>query len=100
MSEADIEIILQGAKEKYPEAPPRIISDNDPQFIAKDFKEFIRIASDAPSDLPGLPANRTGRSSAGANRSKGSAPNTDSPAGCICSPPLSRHCGSRQPSAL
>ena len=43
MTEADIEIILQGAKEKYPEARPRIISDNGPQFIAKDFKEFIRI---------------------------------------------------------
>ena len=44
MIEADIEIILQGAKEKYREARPRIISDNGPQFIAKDFKEFIRIS--------------------------------------------------------
>ena len=44
MTEADIEIILQRAKEKYPEARPRIISDNGPQFIAKDFKEFIRIS--------------------------------------------------------
>jgi transposase InsO family protein len=44
MTEADIEIILQGAKEQYPEARPRIISDNGPQFIAKDFKEFIRIS--------------------------------------------------------
>jgi transposase InsO family protein len=44
MAEADIEIILQGAKEKYPEARPRIISDNGPQFIAKDFKEFIRLS--------------------------------------------------------
>ena len=44
MTEADIEIILQRAKEKYPEAKPRIISDNGPQFIAKDFKEFIRIS--------------------------------------------------------
>jgi putative transposase len=38
MMEADIEIILQGAKEKYPEARPRIISDNGPQFIAKTSK--------------------------------------------------------------
>ena len=30
--------------EKYPDAKPRIISDNGPQFIAKDFKEFIRIS--------------------------------------------------------
>ena len=44
MREADIEIILEGAKEKYPEAKPRIISDNGPQFMARDFKEFIRIS--------------------------------------------------------
>jgi transposase InsO family protein len=44
MTEAAIEIILQGAKEKCPDARPRIISDNGPQFIAKDFKEFIRIS--------------------------------------------------------
>src|ERR1700693_2583715 len=44
MTEAEIEIILQGAKEKYPQARPRIISDNGPQFIPKDFKEFIRIS--------------------------------------------------------
>jgi putative transposase len=40
----DIEIILQAAKEKYPAARPRIISDNGLQFIARDFKEFIRIS--------------------------------------------------------
>ncbi len=44
MKEADIERILERAKEKYPEAKPRIISDNGPQFIARDFKEFIRIS--------------------------------------------------------
>jgi len=44
MREADVELILQRAKEKYPEAKPRIISDNGPQFIARDFKEFIRIS--------------------------------------------------------
>src|SRR5437762_7679228 len=44
MTEVEIEIILQRAREKYPEAKPRIISDNGPQFIAKDFKEFIRIS--------------------------------------------------------
>jgi len=37
-------MILERAKEKYPEAKPRIISDNGPQFIARDFKEFIRIS--------------------------------------------------------
>lgn len=44
MTEAEIEIILQQAKEKFPQAQPRIISDNGPQFIAKDFKEFIRLS--------------------------------------------------------
>ena len=44
MTEADVEIILQRAKEKFPDAQPRIISDNGPQFVAKDFKEFIRIS--------------------------------------------------------
>jgi transposase InsO family protein len=44
MTEADVEIILQRAKERFPEARPRIISDNGPQFIAKDFKEFIRLS--------------------------------------------------------
>ena len=44
MTEADVEIILQRGLEKYPHAKARIISDNGPQFIARDFKEFIRIA--------------------------------------------------------
>ena len=44
MREADVEIILEAAKEKYPDTKPRIISDNGPQFLAKDFKEFIRIS--------------------------------------------------------
>lgn len=44
MTTGDIEIILQRAKERYPVATPRIISDNGPQFIAKDFKEFIRVS--------------------------------------------------------
>ena len=44
MRETDIEVILERTKEKYPEAKPRIISDNGPQFIARDFKEFIRIS--------------------------------------------------------
>ena len=43
MTEKDVEIIIQAAQEKYPAAKPRIISDNGAQFIAKDFKEFVRI---------------------------------------------------------
>jgi transposase InsO family protein len=44
MKETDVEIVLEAAKENYPGAKPRIISDNGPQFIARDFKEFIRIS--------------------------------------------------------
>lgn len=44
MTERDVEVILQQAREKFPEATCRIISDNGPQFIARDFKEFIRLA--------------------------------------------------------
>jgi len=44
MEEIDVETILQRAHEQFPGEHPRIISDNGPQFIAKDFKEFIRVA--------------------------------------------------------
>jgi transposase InsO family protein len=43
MEEQDVEVIIQRAREKYPGVNPRIISDNGPQFIAKDFKQFIRV---------------------------------------------------------
>jgi putative transposase len=43
MTEVDVETIIQRAREHFPDARPRIISDNGPQFVARDFKEFIRI---------------------------------------------------------
>lgn len=43
MTEADVEIVIQRAREKFPQARPRIISDNGPQFVARDFKHFIRL---------------------------------------------------------
>jgi transposase InsO family protein len=42
MKEAEVEVILQRARERYPAARPRLISDNGPQFVAKEFKEFVR----------------------------------------------------------
>lgn len=42
MKEADAELVLQRAREKFPQARPQLISDNGPQFVAKDFKEFLR----------------------------------------------------------
>ena len=44
MKEEEIQLVLQMAKEKHPDATPRIISDNGPQFLSRDFKEFIRIS--------------------------------------------------------
>jgi len=44
MTEQEVEILLQRARERFPDAKPRIISDNGPQFIAKDFKQFIRLS--------------------------------------------------------
>jgi putative transposase len=44
MKETEVELVLQRARERFPDARPRIISDNGPQFVAKDFKEFIRLA--------------------------------------------------------
>ena len=44
MTEQDVEIVLQRAREVYPEAAPRVITDNGPAFIARDFKLFLREA--------------------------------------------------------
>ena len=43
MTEGETEIIIQRARENFVGVTPRIISDNGPQYIANDFKEFIRI---------------------------------------------------------
>lgn len=42
MTELDVEIVCQGALERHPGVKPRIISDNGPQFLARDFKAFVR----------------------------------------------------------
>ena len=44
MTEGDVEIVIQRATEKFPDLSPRIISDNGPQFVARDFKEFVRLS--------------------------------------------------------
>jgi transposase InsO family protein len=42
MKQYDVQITLQRAVEKYPDARPVLISDNGKQFLAKEFKEFLR----------------------------------------------------------
>lgn len=42
MEEWDVQITIQRALEKNPDAKGVVISDNGPQFISKDFNEFIR----------------------------------------------------------
>ena len=42
MKQYDVQLILQRAVEKYPDALPVLISEDGPQFLAKKFKEFLR----------------------------------------------------------
>jgi len=44
MKEADVELIVQKALEAFPGEKPKLISDNGPQFTARDFKDFIRLS--------------------------------------------------------
>lgn len=44
MRQDDVQTIIQRARERYPNANPRLISDNGPQFVAKEFKVFVRQA--------------------------------------------------------
>lgn len=43
MEEIDVEAIVQRGRERFPGETPRIISDNGPQFISKEFKQFVRL---------------------------------------------------------
>ena len=43
MKTQDVEIVLLRAKEAWPNAKPRLITDNGPQFVARDFKSFVRV---------------------------------------------------------
>ena len=56
VQEADLEVILERAKEKHPEAKPRTISDNGPQFIARDQGVFSHLGHDACPNLALLSA--------------------------------------------
>ena len=44
MKEADVELILQRGLEEHPDARPRAITDCGPQFVARDFQQFIRLS--------------------------------------------------------
>lgn len=43
MTERDVEITVQQAREAFPDAKPRIISDRGSQFSSRDFREFMRL---------------------------------------------------------
>jgi len=61
MKEFDTEVVVQRALEKYPGEHPRIITDNGPQFVARDFKEFIRLMGlTQRCDLSADPGAKTG----------------------------------------
>lgn len=42
ITEYDVEITIQRALAKFPDASPRIISDNGSQYISKDFQKFLK----------------------------------------------------------
>jgi uncharacterized protein YdhG (YjbR/CyaY superfamily) len=42
MAEAEVKMILQRSKAKFPEAKPRIIADHLPRFLRKGLGELIR----------------------------------------------------------
>ncbi len=42
MKEQDAEMVVQRALEKYPDAKPRLITDNGTQYTAHEFKRFIK----------------------------------------------------------
>jgi len=44
MKETDIEVIIQRALEKHPGVKPRLISDNGPQYVSREFKQFVRLS--------------------------------------------------------
>ena len=43
MTEAEAERVMARGREAFPGVKPRVISDNGPQFISRDFKEYIRV---------------------------------------------------------
>lgn len=42
LTEYDVEITIQKAKDKFPDAKPALITDNGSQYVSKDFKGFIK----------------------------------------------------------
>lgn len=42
MTEFDVEVVLQKALEKYPDAKPRLITDNGSQYLSKDFQYYLK----------------------------------------------------------
>lgn len=44
MTEYDVELTVQKALEKYPGKNPKLISDNGPQYISRDFEKFLKLS--------------------------------------------------------
>lgn len=44
MQEFDVQLVIQAALEKYSDVQPRLITDNGPQYISKDFSHFLKSA--------------------------------------------------------
>jgi putative transposase len=58
MTQHDVQIVVERTRERYPGQHPRIISDNGPQFVARDFKAYLRQAGmDHVTTSPYYPAS-------------------------------------------
>jgi len=68
MKEQEVECILERAKELYPEARPRIISDNGPSSWPRTSKSSSEYRACRTCASPRTTRNPTGRSSAGTRR--------------------------------
>lgn len=44
MESADVQLVIQRAREKFPAVKPRVISDRGGPYIAREFKEYLRNA--------------------------------------------------------
>lgn len=42
MTSGDVQIVIEKAHEAYPDTRPQLISDNGGQFVAREFKEYIK----------------------------------------------------------
>ena len=79
MTEADVEAVVQRARERFPGVTPRVITDNGRPFLARDFKEFLRIAGMAHGTTAPYYPQSNGKSERSHRTRKGDCLRTQTP---------------------